>query len=110
MTMPMKPLSFVGSSLDDLRGFPAAVRHAIGVELMRLQFGGAPSDFKPMSVVGSGTYEIRVSLDGAWRVIYVAKFEKAIYVLHAFQKKTRKTAQSDIELATRRYKLVGGLR
>jgi len=106
----MRPLSFVGSSLDDLRGFPAAVRHAIGVELMRLQFGGAPSDFKSMRVVGPGAYEIRVNLDGAWRVIYVAKFEKAIYVLHAFQKKTRKTARSDIELAARRYKLVGGLR
>jgi phage-related protein len=106
----MRPLSFVGSSLDDLRGFPAAARHAIGVELMRLQFGGVPNDFKPMGVVGSGAYEIRVNLDGAWRVIFVAKFEKAIYVLHAFQKKTRKTARSDIELAARRYKLVGGLR
>ena len=63
-----------------------------------------------MSVVGSGAYEIRVSLDGAWRAIYVAKFEKAIYVLHAFQKKTRKTARSDIELVARRCKLVGGLR
>jgi len=110
MAVPMKSLSFVGSSLDDLRGFPAAVRHAVGVELMRLQFGGVPRDFKPMSVVGSGAYEIRVNLEGAWRVVYVAKFESVIYVLHAFQKKSRKTAQSDIELATRRYKLFGGLR
>ena len=104
----MKPLSFVGSSLDDLRDFPAAARHAIGVELMRVQFGGAPTDFKPLKEVGSGAYELRVHLDGAWRVIYVAKREKAIYVLHAFQKKTRKTARSDIELAARRYKLIGG--
>ena len=106
----MRPLSFVGSSLDDLRGFPAAVRHAIGVELMRVQFGGVPRDFKPLGVVGAGAYEIRVHLEGAWRVIYVAKFEKAIYVLHAFQKKTRKTARSDLELAGKRYKLVGGLK
>ena len=106
----MKPLSFVGSSLDDLRAFPAAVRHAIGVELMRVQFGGVPTGFKPLKKVGSGAYEIRVHLDGAWRVIYVAKFEKAIYVLHAFQKKTQRTAQSDIELAAKRYKLIGGLR
>jgi phage-related protein len=106
----MKPLSFVGSSLDDLRAFPAAVRHAIGVELMRVQFGGVPTNFKPLKEAGSGAYEIRVHLDGAWRVIYVAKFEKVIYVLHAFQKKTQRTAQSDIELAARRYKLIGGLK
>ena len=106
----MKPLSFVGSSLDDLRAFPAAVRHAIGVELMRIQFGGVPTNFKSLKEAGSGAYEMRVHLDGAWRVIYVAKFEKAIYVLHAFQKKTQRTAHSDIELAARRYKLIGGMR
>jgi phage-related protein len=106
----MKPLSFVGSSLDDLRAFPAAVRHAIGVELMRVQFGSMPTNFKPLKEVGPGAYEVRVHLDGAWRVIYVAKFEKVIYVLHAFQKKTQRTAQSDIELAARRYKLIGGSR
>ena len=106
----MKPLSFVGSSLDDLRAFPAAVRHAIGVELMRVQFGGVPTNFKPLKAVGPGAYEVRVHLDGAWRVIYVAKFERVIYVLHAFQKKTQRTAQSDIELAARRYKLIGGSR
>jgi phage-related protein len=105
----MKPLSFVGSSLDDLRAFPAAVRHAIGVELMRVQFGGVPTNFKPLKEVGSGAYEVRVHQDGAWRLIYVAKFEKAIYVLHAFQKKTQRTAQFDIELAEKRYKLIGGL-
>ena len=106
----MKPLSFVGSSLDDLRAFPAAVRHAIGVELMRVQFGGVPTNFKPLKEVGPSAYEVRVHIDGAWRVIYVAKFEKVIYALHAFQKKTQRTAQSDIELAARRYKLIGGSR
>lgn len=106
----MKPLNFVGSTLDDLRAFPTAVRHAIGVELIRVQFGGMPTNFTPLKEVGSGAYEIRVQLEGAWRVIYVAKFEKAIYVLHAFQKKTQRTTQSDIELAARRYKLIGGLR
>ena len=50
----MKPLNFVGSSLDDLRAFPTAVRHAIGVELMRVQFGGMPTSFKPLKEVGSG--------------------------------------------------------
>jgi phage-related protein len=110
MPLLMKPLSFVGSSLDELRAFPAAVRHAIGVELMRVQFGGLPTNFKPLKEAGAGAYEIRVHLDGAWRVIYVARFEKAIYVLHAFQKKTQRTTRIDIELAARRYKLIGGLR
>lgn len=77
---------------------------------MRVQFGGVPTHFKPLKQAGPGAYEIRIHLDGAWRVIYVAKFENAIYVLHAFQKKTQRTTQSDIELAARRYKLIGGLR
>jgi len=106
--MVMKPLRFVGSSLDDLRAFPAAIRHAIGIELMRVQCGGMPTDFKPLKAVGPGTYEIRVHLNGVWRAIYVAKLAQAVYVLHAFQKKTQKTAQSDIELAAKRYKSIGG--
>jgi phage-related protein len=103
----MKPLVFVGSSQDDLRAFPAAVRHELGVELMRVQFGTMPLDFKPMRTIGPGAYEIRVQLGGAWRVIYVAKFASAIYVLHAFQKKTTKTSGGDIELAAQRYRLIG---
>lgn len=69
-----------------------------------MQRGLNPSDFKPMPAVGAGAYEIRVHVLGEWRVIYVAKFESAVYVLHAFRKKTRK---EDIELAARRYKLIG---
>ncbi|MEO8308898.1 MAG: type II toxin-antitoxin system RelE/ParE family toxin [Pseudomonadota bacterium] len=87
---------------------PASVRHDIGLELMRVQFGGQPTDFKPMSIVGSGAYEIRVrDASGAYRVIYLAKFEAAVYVLHAFQKKTQQTAKADIELARVRYKMIG---
>jgi len=105
----MKPLVFLGSSQDDLRAMPAPVRHAMGMELMRVQFGGEPVDFKPMPTVGAGAYEVRVrEASGAWRAIYVAKFAEAIYVLHAFQKKARKTAKADLELAARRYKLIGG--
>lgn len=66
-----------------------------------------PTNFKPMPVVGSGAYEVRVKGAGEWRAIYVAKFEAAVYVLHAFQKKTQKTSAQDIELARKRYKLVG---
>ncbi len=101
-----KPLKFLGSSQDDLREFPPAVRHAIGLELMRVQFGAMPTDFKPMPAVGSGVYEVRVRIEGAWRAIYVTKFEAAVYVLHAFQKKTQKTRNEDIELASKRYKQI----
>ena len=74
---------------------------------MRVQYGAMPANFKPMPVVGSGAYEVRVKIAGEWRAIYVAKFEAAIYVLHAFQKKTQKTSAEDIELARKRYKLIG---
>lgn len=64
-----------------------------------------PDDFKSMSSIGPGVQEIRVrDAGGAFRVIYVARFEEAIYVLHAFQKKTQKTASLDIELARQRYR------
>ena len=105
MNPTLKPLVFLGSSQDDLRGFPPAVRHALGVELMRVQFGGEPTDCKPMPTVGSGAYEVRIQIEGAWRAIYVAKFEAAIYVLHAFQKKSktgRETPRRDIELIKQR--------
>lgn len=87
---------------------PAGVRHALGIELMGVQFGGDPTDFEPMPGVGSGACEIRVrDITGAFRVICVARFSDAIYVLHAFQKKTQKTAKGDLELAMKRYKLIG---
>lgn len=105
--METKPILFIGSSRDDLREFPAEVRKALGDELLRVQNGLIPVDFKPLKDVGKGAYEIRVHLKGAWRVIYVAKFASAIYVLHAFEKKTQKTSQSDMVLAKRRYKLIG---
>ena len=73
-----------------------------------VQVGREPVDFRPMPSVGSGAYEIRVRDEAvAFRVIYVAKFEHAVCVLHAFQKKTRKTSRADIELATARYKMIG---
>ncbi len=67
-----------------------------------------PADFKPMSTIGPGVYEIRVHRDGAWRVIYVANRRDAVYVLHAFQKKSRSTQRSDIEIARQRFRQVGG--
>ena len=105
----MKALEFLGSSRDDLCAMPAFVRHEIGLELMRVQFGGEPKNFKPMPTVGAGAYEVRVrEQSGAYRAIYVAKFETAIYVLHAFRKKTQRTARADIELAKARYRMIRG--
>ena len=76
---------------------------------MRVQFGGEPANFKPMPTVGAGAYEIRVRDEsGTYRAIYVAKFEAAVYVLHAFQKKSQQTAKLDIELAKVRYRMIGG--
>jgi phage-related protein len=104
----MKPLRFIGSALDDLRNFPAEARRHAGFQLDFLQRGLTPDDFKSMQSVGAGAYEIRVHVEGEWRVIYVAKFADAVYVLHAFQKKTQKTRHEDIELAARRYRQIGG--
>ena len=106
--MEPKPIHFVGSSRNDLKEFPLEVRKALGEELLRVQYGLTPVDFKPIKAVGHGAYEIRVHIDGAWRVIYVAKFSAAVYVLHAFEKKTQKTNLNDIQLARQRYKLIGG--
>ncbi len=103
--MLMKVVRFVGSSLDDLKHFPAGARREAGFELSNVQAGLQPSDWKPMNIVGAGAVEIRIKdAAGIYRVIYVARFEEAIYVLHAFQKKTRKTRKVDIGLAKVRYK------
>jgi phage-related protein len=106
--MNKKPLRFVASSLDDLRNFPDEARRAAGFELHAVQSGLEPSDWKPMQIVGSGVKEIRVHILGEWRIIYIAKLHKAVYVLHAFQKKTRRTSKQDIDLARQRYKQIGG--
>lgn len=103
----MKPLVFVGSSRDDLRGFPAEVRRAAGFELGFVQRGVEPSDWKSLKEIGAGVREIRIHVLGEWRVLYVAKFAKAVYVLHVFQKKTQKTGRDDIALARERYRMIG---
>ena len=104
----MRPLRFLGSSLDDLRNFPDEARRAAGFELRAIQNGLEPSDWKPMQVIGPGVREIRIHVLGEWRVIYVARIRDGVYVLHAFQKKTRKTSRHDIDLARLRYKEIGG--
>lgn len=100
-----KPVEFRGSALDDLRAFPAAARREAGHQLDQIQRGREPDDWKPMSTVGRGVREIRIrDTAGAFRVLYVAKFDDAVYVLHCFQKKTQKTSKADLNLAAQRYR------
>jgi phage-related protein len=102
-----KPATFVGSSLDDLRDFPRSARRETGFQLDKVQNGEAADDWKPMPAVGNGVHEIRVRDEsGAFRLMYVAKFPEAVYVLHAFQKKTQKTARRDLALTKDRYQEV----
>jgi phage-related protein len=63
-----------------------------------------------MRGIGPGVMEIRVHCPGEFRVLYVAKFAEAIYVLHAFAKKSQKTAKSDLDLAQRRYAQMTAIR
>jgi phage-related protein len=99
----VKPIAFLGGSLDDLRGFPADARRQAGYQLDRVQRWRDPDDWRPMPSIGAGVREIRVrERAGAFRVIYVATFADVVYVLHAFQKKTRQTAKRDVDLAALR--------
>ena len=105
----MKPISFRGNSLDDLRQFPLNARREAGYQIDRVQNGLEPSDWKPMNSVGQGVKEIRIrDADGAFRVIYLAKLADAVHVLHCFQKKSEKTTEADIELARKRFRALMG--
>jgi phage-related protein len=99
----VKPLEWRGDSLARLREFPREAMREAGYQLERVQSGREPQDWKPMRSIGPGVNELRVHASGAFRVIYVAKFAEAAYVLHAFQKKSRRTARLDIELARSRF-------
>lgn len=97
----------MGSAKEDLSAFPGPAKLRAGHELFMVQVGREPENWKPMQIVGAGVKEIRVQQAvGAFRVIYVAAFASAVYVLHAFQKKTRTTTRRDIETARRRYREV----
>ena len=103
--MTAKRVEWLGDSLRQIREFPAEAKREAGYQLERVQAGKDPEDWKPMPSVGLGVNEIRVRVDGgAFRVIYLAKFAEAVYVLHAFQKKARKTPKRDLDLARQRFR------
>lgn len=100
----MKPVRFLGDSLKRLREFPPEARQDAGHQLYKVQRGEPPDDFKPLSAVGQGVEEIRVRDEtGTYRVVYTARRAEAVYVLHAFQKKTQTTPKRDLDIAKMRF-------
>ena len=108
--MPDKSIIWLGSSRRDLRAFPALARRLAGFQLRCVQQGRDPDDSKPMQTVGPGVREIRIHIAGAHRVFYVATRPDAIYVLHAFEKKTQKTSADDLRIGRDRFRALGKLR
>lgn len=103
-TQYMKQVLWRGDSRDEIRKFPEGARKEAGRQLMRVQSGLDPTDWKPMRTVGPGVREIRIRYRGQYRIIYVATRGGVIVVLHAFEKKTQRTSRRDITLARKRFK------
>ena len=103
-----RPLHWVGSSKRDFLDFPAAVKDDMGTALGIAQFGGIAPAAKPWKGLGPGVLEVVESHDGnAYRAVYTVRLEKAVYVLHAFQKKSPsgvRTAKRDVDLVAERLK------
>ena len=100
--MSEKPVIWLGDSREAIRGFPGDVRRIAGFQIWRVQRGLEPNDWKPMSSVGLGVQEIRIRTGAEHRVLYVAKFAEAVYILHAFEKRTRQAPKADLDLARHR--------
>jgi phage-related protein len=103
----VKALAWVGDAKRRVQDFPDSARGEAGHQLWLVQMGRDPGDRKPMPSIGGGVREIRIrDGSGAFRIIYIATLAEAVYVLHAFPKKTQKTEQHDIELAAQRPRAV----
>jgi phage-related protein len=106
--VPLRPLVWMGDSCKNIRSFPQEVRVSVGYALQLVQAGETPLEAKPFKGVGSGVYEIVKRYDtDTYRAVYAVKIGKTIYVLHAFQKKSKKgieTPQADVDLIKQRYK------
>ena len=105
---PLRPLLWVASSKRDYRDFPARVQDTLGFELFLAQTGQHPPSAKTLKGLGGGTVELVEDFDGdTYRAVYSVRFREAMYVLHAFKKKSKrgsKTPQGDIDLIKRRLK------
>lgn len=102
--MAFKPVYWLGDSRRVVRSFPARARYQAGFQLWEIQQGNEPSDWKPMPIVGAGVREIRIHVGTEYRILYVATYPEAVYILHAFEKRTRRSPKADIELAHNRYR------
>ena len=103
----LRPLVWLGNSLKTLREFPEGAQKLLGDELQLIQFGGMPKDAKPFKGVGSGVLEIALRYSSeAYRLVLAVQIGRRIYVLHAFQKKSKKgiaTPKRDVDLIRKRY-------
>jgi phage-related protein len=100
-------LYWVGAAKKELQKCPEVIKKRIGYQLLRLQNGAQPDDFKPMPSVGKGVYEIRVADEqgnNTGRCFYVAKVHGGIYVLHAFVKKSQRTPKLNLEMGKERFR------
>ena len=102
--MNEKPVVWLGDSRETIRALSEDVRAVAGFQLWRVQRGLEPNDWKPLPSVGLGVQEIRIRTEGEHRVLYVAKFAEAVYVLHAFEKRTRRTPTEALDLAKQRFR------
>lgn len=102
-----KDIRWLGSSYEDLLEFPEGPRRQAGFQLGKAQAGFDPDDWKSFDGIGKGVREIRIrDRSGAYRIMYVAKFDSVIYVLHCFQKKTQTTSKQDKEITKVRYRAI----
>ena len=103
----LRPLVWLGDSKRNIQAFPEGAQKIIGDELQLIQFGGMPRDAKPFKGVGSGVIEIALRYEGdAFRTVVAVQLGEMIYVLHAFQKKSKKgtaTPKQDVDLIKQRY-------
>ena len=101
----LQDVIWLGGSLEVLRNFPAGIKAVLGGDIFRLQVGAAPRNVEPMVTVGRGVRELRArDRSGQYRAIYVVRKRQGIFILHAFQKKSRKTSKQDIEIARKRFR------
>jgi phage-related protein len=105
MDEALQDVIWLGNSLEILRNFPAGIRAVLGGDLFRLQVGAVSRNSEPMATVGRGVRELRArDRSGQYRAIYVVRKREGIFILHAFQKKSRKTSKQDIEIARKRFR------
>lgn len=104
----IRPIVWLGNSKKNISAFPKGAQKLLGDELQIIQFGGMPKDAKPFKGVGSGIFEIALRYSGdAYRVVLAMQIGDKIYVLHAFQKKSKSgiaTPKGEVELIRKRYK------